>query len=174
MLKAYIFKAKFYGNPLPRQESCLQDRPNVPHPSSSLYGFSVPWFYGLCIVQMVIPPPPPTHSFQVQLFLCIMWISVEILDSTETGQVRFSSGAGYVSWRKGHMLCFAGQILYRTDAGHGGCWTGRKQDILDAGQDKCSAGCMQGRTDAGQVICRTWQIHCFEGSSWLLVCDWIK
>ena len=95
-------------------------------------------------------------------------------DRTEAGQVRCSSGAGYVSWRKGHMLCFAGQILYRTDAGHGGCWTGRKQDILDAGQDKCSAGCMQGRTDAGQVICRTWQIHCFEGSSWLLVCDWIK
>ena len=69
------------------------------------------------------------------------------------------------------MLCFVGQIHYRTDAGQDGCRTGRKQDILDAGQEKCKAEWMQGRTDAGQVICRTGQIHCFEGSSWLLVCD---
>ena len=68
MLKAYIFKAKFYGNPLPRQESCLQDRPNAPHPSSSLYGFSVPWFYGLLYVLCRWSYPP-----FVKIILAVRW-----------------------------------------------------------------------------------------------------
>ena len=41
MPKAYMFKGKFYAIPLPHQESCLQDRPNVPGNKSDFLKKSV-------------------------------------------------------------------------------------------------------------------------------------
>ena len=38
MPKAYIVKGKFYAIPLPHQESCLQDRPNVPRRADLVAG----------------------------------------------------------------------------------------------------------------------------------------